>query len=183
MANSDEFEKFISAEELEQRIAELGAQISADYAGKDLLLIAVLKGSVIFLADLMRNITVPHSVDFMATSSYGSSTETSGIVRIVKDLTMSITGRNVLIVEDIIDTGHTLHYLLRFLKAREPREIRIVTLLDKRERREVDIEVDYVGFVIPNAFVIGYGLDFDEMYRNLPYIAIPKEGFFGSEVE
>jgi len=173
-----ELEEYISSGALQKRIAELGAQISCDYAGQDLVLIAVLKGSVIFLSDLMRHITVPHSVDFMATSSYGNSTESSGIVRIVKDLSMSITGRNVLIVEDIIDTGHTLHYLLQILSARQPTRIRIVTLLDKKERREVDIQVDYVGFEIPNAFVVGYGLDFNEYYRNLSAIYIPKEGFF-----
>ncbi len=178
-----ELKEYISREALQQRVAELGAQISRDYAGQDLVLVAVLKGSVVFLSDLMRYITVPHSVDFMATSSYGNSTESSGVVRIVKDLSMSITGRNVLIVEDIIDTGHTLHYLLRILNERGPSAIHVVTLLDKKERREVAIEVDYVGFEIPNAFVVGYGLDFNEYYRNLPAIFVPKEGFFQGETD
>ena len=165
-------EILIPEDRLQQRISELGAQISRDYAGEDLLLLAVLKGSVLFLSDLMRHITVPHSVDFMATSSYGASTESSGIVRILKDLDEPIQGRNVLIVEDIIDTGHTLDYLLRLLRARMPKSLRICTLLNKPDRREVDVHVDYIGFDIPNEFVLGYGLDYDELYRNLPYIAV-----------
>jgi hypoxanthine phosphoribosyltransferase len=165
-------EILIPEDRLQQRISELGAQISRDYAGEDLLLLAVLKGSVLFLSDLMRHITVPHSVDFMATSSYGASTESSGIVRILKDLDEPIQGRNVLIVEDIIDTGHTLDYLLRLLRARMPNSLRICTLLNKPDRREVDVRVDYIGFDIPNEFVLGYGLDYDELYRNLPYIAV-----------
>ena len=169
---------FISEDELQKRVAELGAEISRDYAGKDLLLVAVLKGSVVFLADLMREITIPHSVDFMATSSYGAATESSGIVRILKDLDMPIIDRNVLIVEDIVDTGHTLTYLRKLLLERRPASLRVCTLLDKRERREVDVPLDYIGFEIPNEFVVGYGLDYAELYRNLPYIAIPKEGFF-----
>ncbi len=177
----DRLEVYITEEALQKRVAELGAQISKDYEGKDLLLVAVLKGSVVFLADLMRQITIPHSIDFMATSSYGAATESSGIVRILKDLDIPIIGRNVLIVEDIVDTGHTLSYLRRLLLEREPASLRVVTLLDKRERREVDVPLDYVGFVVPNAFVVGYGLDYAELYRNLPYIAIPKEGFFDEE--
>jgi hypoxanthine phosphoribosyltransferase len=165
-------EVLIPEDRLQQRIGELGAQISRDYAGEDLLLLAVLKGSVLFLSDLMRSITIPHSVDFMATSSYGASTESSGIVRILKDLDEPIQGRNVLIVEDIIDTGHTLDYLLRLLRARMPKSLRICTLLNKPDRREVDVHVDYIGFDIPNEFVLGYGLDYDELYRNLPYIAV-----------
>jgi hypoxanthine phosphoribosyltransferase len=165
-------EILIPEDRLQQRISELGAQISRDYAGEDLLLLAVLKGSVLFLSDLMRHITVPHSVDFMATSSYGASTESSGIVRILKDLDEPIQGRNVLIVEDIIDTGHTLDYLLRLLRARMPNSLRICTLLNKPDRREVNVRVDYIGFDIPNEFVLGYGLDYDELYRNLPYIAV-----------
>jgi hypoxanthine phosphoribosyltransferase len=165
-------EVLIPEERLQQRICELGAQISRDYAGQDLLLLAVLKGSVLFLSDLMRCITVPHSIDFMATSSYGASTESSGVVRILKDLDEPIEGRNVLIVEDIIDTGHTLSYLLRMLRARTPKTIRICTLLNKPGRREVDVPVDYIGFDIPNEFVLGYGLDYAELYRNLPYIAV-----------
>ncbi len=177
----DLLEPLITEEQLQRRVAELGAEISRDYEGRDLLLVAVLKGSVVFLADLMRHITTPHSIDFMATSSYGAATESSGIVRILKDLDMPITGRNVLIVEDIVDTGHTLAYLRRLLLEREPASLRVVTLLDKRERREVDVPLDYVGFVVPNAFVVGYGLDYAELYRNLPYIAVPKEGFFDEE--
>jgi hypoxanthine phosphoribosyltransferase len=165
-------EILIPEDRLQQRIGELGAQISRDYEGQDLLLLAVLKGSVLFLSDLMRSITVPHAVDFMATSSYGASTESSGIVRILKDLDEPIQGRNVLIVEDIIDTGHTLDYLLRLLRARMPKSLRICTLLNKPDRREVDVHVDYIGFDIPNEFVLGYGLDYDELYRNLPYIAV-----------
>ena len=165
-------EVLIPEDRLQKRISELGAQISRDYAGEDLLLLAVLKGSVLFLSDLMRHITVPHAVDFIATSSYGASTESSGIVRILKDLDEPIQGRNVLIVEDIIDTGHTLNYLLRLLRARMPKSLRICTLLNKPDRREVDVHVDYIGFDIPNEFVLGYGLDYDELYRNLPYIAV-----------
>jgi len=165
-------EILIPEDRLRARICELGAQISRDYAGQDLLLLAVLKGSVLFLSDLMRCITVPHAIDFMATSSYGASTESSGVVRILKDLDEPIEGRNVLIVEDIIDTGHTLNYLLRMLRARTPKTVRICTLLNKPGRREVEVPVDYIGFDIPNEFVLGYGLDYAELYRNLPYIAV-----------
>jgi len=165
-------EILIPEDRLQERICELGAQISRDYAGQDLLLLSVLKGSVLFLTDLMRCITIPHSIDFMATSSYGASTESSGVVRILKDLDEPIEGRNVLIVEDIIDTGHTLSYLLRMLRARTPKTVRICTLLNKPGRREVDVPVDYIGFDIPNEFVLGYGLDYAELYRNLPYIAV-----------
>lgn len=165
-------EILIPQDRLQQRIGELGAQISRDYAGQDLLLIAVLKGSVLFLSDLMRSITIPHAIDFMATSSYGASTESSGVVRILKDLDEPIEGRNVLIVEDIIDTGHTLSYLLQLLRARMPKTLRICTLLNKPGRREVDVPVDYIGFDIPNEFVLGYGLDYAELYRNLPYVAV-----------
>ena len=174
-------EILIPEDRLQQRISELGAQISRDYAGEDLLLLAVLKGSVLFLSDLMRHITVPHAVDFMATSSYGASTESSGIVRILKDLDEPIQGRNVLIVEDIIDTGHTLDYLLRLLRARMPKSLRICTLLNKPDRREVDVHVDYIGFDIPNEFVLGYGLDYDELYRNLPYIAVLAPHVYAAE--
>jgi len=174
-------EILIPEDRLQQRITELGAQISRDYAGEDLLLLAVLKGSVLFLSDLMRHITVPHAVDFMATSSYGASTESSGIVRILKDLDEPIQGRNVLIVEDIIDTGHTLDYLLRLLRARMPKSLRICTLLNKPDRREIDVHVDYIGFDIPNEFVLGYGLDYDELYRNLPYIAVLAPHVYATE--
>ncbi|MCU0502323.1 MAG: hypoxanthine phosphoribosyltransferase, partial [Anaerolineae bacterium] len=140
-----------------------------------------LKGSVLFLSDLMRHITIPHAVDFMATSSYGASTESSGIVRILKDLDEPIQGRNVLIVEDIIDTGHTLNYLLLLLRARMPKSLRICTLLNKPDRREVDVHVDYIGFDIPNEFVLGYGLDYDELYRNLPYVAVLAPHVYATE--
>jgi hypoxanthine phosphoribosyltransferase len=159
---------------LNQRLAELGADITAKYTGKDLLLVAVLKGSVLFLADLIRHIQIPHEIDFMATSSYGAEVQSSGIVRILKDLNKPIEARHVLIVEDIIDSGHTLAYLTGLLAARNPASLEIVTLLDKPDRREVDIGVAWTGFSIPNEFVVGYGLDYDERYRNLPYIGILK---------
>lgn len=165
-------EILIPADRLQARIAELGAQISHDYAGQDLLLLSVLKGSILFLADLMRHITVPHAIDFMATSSYGPELQSSGVVRILKDLDRPIANLNVLIVEDIIDTGHTLHYLVRILQERRPKTLRICTLLNKPSRREIDVAVDYIGFDIPNKFVLGYGLDYMELYRNLPYIAV-----------
>lgn len=174
-------EILIPTDVLQARIAELGAQISRDYEGQDLMLIAVLKGSVLFMADLMRHITVPHSIDFMATSSYGTAFESSGVVRILKDLDTSIEDRNVLIVEDIIDTGRTLSYLLRILRARQPRSLEICALLDKRCRREVDVAVKYVGFEIPDKFVLGYGLDFVEKYRNLPYVAVLARKNYASE--
>jgi hypoxanthine phosphoribosyltransferase len=172
----------IDAEVLHRRICELGQAIDAEYAGKDLLLISVLKGSVVFMADLIRAISIPHEVDFMATSSYGTETQSSGVVRILKDLNKSIEGRHVLIVEDIIDSGHTLDYLARILRARQPASLRIMTLLDKPERREVPIVVDWVGFAIPNEFVIGYGLDYNELYRNLPYIGILKPHVYAHAV-
>ncbi len=164
----------IDAQAIQERVKELGRYIDEQYAGKDLLLVSVLKGSVIFMADLLRAISIPHEIDFMATSSYGASTESSGVVRILKDLNQPIEGRHVLIVEDIIDSGHTLAYLTRILEARNPASLRIVTLLDKPERREVDLDVDWVGFSIPNEFVIGYGLDYNEIYRNLPFIGVLK---------
>lgn len=163
---------------LQNRIRELGEAIEEAYRGKDLLLISVLKGSIVFMADLIRYIRIPHEIDFMATSSYGADVQSSGVVRILKDLNKPIEGRNVLVVEDIIDSGHTLNYLLRILRERQPASIRIVSLLDKPERREVDIDVDWIGFSIPNAFVVGYGLDYDEVYRNLPYIGILKPSVY-----
>ena len=165
-------EILIEQEPLQARIAELGAEISRDYAGRDLLLVGVLKGAVFFLADLMRELAVPCEIDFMAISSYGAGTDSSGVVRILKDLDMNISGRDVLVVEDIIDSGLTLSYLMRSLKARKPASLEVCTLLTKPERREVDVPVRYVGFEIPNKFVIGYGLDFDQRYRNLPYVAV-----------
>jgi hypoxanthine phosphoribosyltransferase len=165
-------EILIDEEPLQARIAELGAEISRDYAGRDLLLVGVLKGAVFFLADLMRELSVPCEIDFMAISSYGAGTDSSGVVRILKDLDMNIAGRDVLVVEDIIDSGLTLSYLMRSLTARKPASLEVCTLLTKPERREVDVPVRYVGFEIPNRFVIGYGLDFDQRYRNLPYVAV-----------
>src|SRR5213595_3357248 len=157
------------------RVAELGADVSADYAGRDLLLVGVLKGAVFFMADLMRHLTVTCEVDFMAISSYGAATDSSGVVRILKDLDINIAGRDVLVVEDIIDSGLTLSYLMRNLEAREPASLEICALLTKPERREIDVPVRYVGFEIPNRFVIGYGLDFAERYRNLPYVGVLDE--------
>jgi hypoxanthine phosphoribosyltransferase len=172
--DDDVAEILITAKDLKGRIHTLGQQISADYVGEDLLLVCVLKGAVTFLADLMRQITIPHAVDFMAISSYGASTESSGIVRILKDLDTNISGRSVLIVEDIIDTG-TLNYITQNLRTRNPKSVRICTLLSKPSRREIQIPLDYVGFEIPNKFVIGYGLDFGEIYRSLPYIGVLKK--------
>jgi hypoxanthine phosphoribosyltransferase len=165
-------EVLIDRDVLQRRIEELGEEISADYAGRDLLLIGVLKGAVFFMADLMRNLTIPCEIDFMAISSYGDSTDSSGVVRILKDLDINIEGRDVLIVEDIIDSGLTLSYLMRNLEAREPASLEICALLTKPDRREADVPVRYIGFEIPNRFVIGYGLDFAERYRNLPYVGV-----------
>ena len=165
-------ETLIDRDALQRRIAELGEEISADYAGRDLLLVGVLKGAVFFMADLMRGLTIPCEIDFMAISSYGDSTDSSGVVRILKDLDINIEGRDVLVVEDIIDSGLTLSYLMRNLEARAPATLEICALLTKPERREIEVPVRYVGFEIPNRFVIGYGLDFAERYRNLPYVAV-----------
>jgi hypoxanthine phosphoribosyltransferase len=154
------------------RVAELGTEVSEDYAGKDLLLVGVLKGAVFFMADLMRQLTIPCEVDFMAISSYGASTDSSGVVRILKDLDINIEGRDVLVVEDIIDSGLTLSYLIRNLESRNPASLEVCALLTKPARREIDVRVRYTGFEIPNEFVIGYGLDFGERYRNLPYVAV-----------
>jgi hypoxanthine phosphoribosyltransferase len=168
-------EALVTQPDLERRVRELGAEISRDYDGKDLFLVGVLKGAVFFLSDLMRSIEVPCEVDFMAVASYGSSTDSSGVVRILKDLDATIEGKDVLIVEDIIDSGLTLSYLLRTLRAREPRSLEVCALLTKPERREVDLPIRYTGFEIPNKFVIGYGLDHAERYRNLPYVAVLQE--------
>jgi hypoxanthine phosphoribosyltransferase len=168
-------EILIDEETLHGRIAELGAQISDDYRGQDLLLIGVLKGAIFFMADLMRSIDIPCEVDFMAISSYGAGIDSSGVVRILKDLDVSIEGRNVLVVEDIIDSGLTLSYLLRNLEAREPASLEVCALLTKPERRENDVACRYVGFEIPNRFVIGYGLDFAERYRNLPFVGVLRD--------
>jgi hypoxanthine phosphoribosyltransferase len=170
-------EPMISAERLQQRIAELGAEIARDYQGKNPLLIGVLKGACIFISDLLRNADLRLGIEFMAISSYGSSTRTSGEVRIVKDLDVPIEGRDILVVEDIVDTGLTLSYLLANLKSRGARSVKLVALLDKPERRkrDVKVEIDYLGFTIPDAFVVGYGLDFAERYRNLPFIGVLKD--------
>ena len=165
-------EVLIEEDALQERVAALGQELSADYADRDLLLIGVLKGAVFCMADLMRHITVPCEVDFMAISSYGASTDSSGVVRILKDLDINIEGRDVLVVEDIIDSGLTLSYLMRNLEARGPESLEICALLTKPDRREMDVPVRYIGFEIPDRFVIGYGLDFAERYRNLPYVAV-----------
>jgi hypoxanthine phosphoribosyltransferase len=170
--HSDVGEVLIDEEALRTRVVELGAEISEDYEGRDLLLVGVLQGAIFFISDLMRELTVPCEVDFMAISSYGAATDSSGVVRILKDLEINITGRDVLVVEDIIDSGLTLSYLRRTLGARKPKSLEICALLTKPERREVEVPVRYVGFEIPNRFVIGYGLDFAERYRNLPYIGV-----------
>ena len=166
-------EILIPADRVQQRIRELGDQISRDYQGQDLMLVCILRGGVMFLTDLMRAITVPHTVDFMAISSYGAGArQTTGQVRIGLDLASSVEGRNVLLVEDIIDSGHTIASVLELLGARRPRNLRVCTLLDKAERREAQVPIDYCGFIIPNKFVFGYGLDLDEYYRNLPFIGV-----------
>ena len=167
-------EVLIDEDALAQRVVELGAEISADYRGRDLLLVGVLKGAVFFIADLMRAIDIPCEVDFMAISSYGSATDSSGVVRILKDLDLSIEGRNVLVVEDIVDSGLTLAYLVRTLTARSPASLEICALMTKPARR-VDVQCRYVGFEIPKRFVIGYGLDFAQRYRNLPYVGILRD--------
>jgi hypoxanthine phosphoribosyltransferase len=164
-------EVLVQKDELEHRVRQLGAEISRDYEGLDLLLVGVLKGAVFFLSDLMRRIEIPCEVDFMAVASYGSATDSSGVVRILKDLDTPIEGRDVLIVEDIVDSGLTLQYLLRSLGAREPRSLEVCALLTKPERRKVELPTRYVGFEIPNKFAIGYGLDHSERFRNLPYVA------------
>jgi hypoxanthine phosphoribosyltransferase len=168
-------EVLVDEDALQSRVRELGAAISEDYRGRDLLLIGVLKGAIFFMADLMRTIDVPCEVDFMAISSYGAGVDSSGVVRILKDLDVSIEGRNVLVVEDIVDSGLTLSYLLRNLEAREPASLEVCALLTKPERRENDVECRYIGFEIPNRFVIGYGLDFAERYRNLPYVGVLRD--------
>jgi hypoxanthine phosphoribosyltransferase len=161
----------LTAEELERRIQELGAEISRDYEGKDLLLLGILKGAVFFLSDLVRQLTVPAEIDFMAVASYGSATKSSGVVRILKDLDRAIEGRDVLIIEDIVDSGLTLRYLLGSLGGRNPRTLEVCALMVKPEARVVDVPIKYVGFEIPNEFVIGYGLDYAQRYRGLPYVA------------
>ena len=176
MASDDAIgEILVEADALSRRVCELAQEISSDYEGRDLVLIGVLKGAVFFLSDLMRRLTVPVEVDFMAVASYGTATKSSGVVRILKDLDAVIEGRDVLIVEDIVDSGLTLQYLLRNLAGRNPRSLEVCALLIKPERRKVELQTRYVGFEIPNRFAIGYGLDHGERYRNLPYVAALKD--------
>ncbi|GAA0781849.1 hypoxanthine phosphoribosyltransferase [Hathewaya limosa] len=164
-----------SEEQLRGRIKELGEQISRDYKGKELLLVGILKGSVMFMSDLLKEITIPCQMDFMAVSSYGMSSTSSGIVRILKDLDYEIEGKNVLVIEDIIDSGTTLKYLMKYLKSRNPESVEIACLLNKPDRRKVELDVRYLGYDVPDYFLVGYGLDYAEMYRNLPFIGILKE--------
>ena len=168
----------ISEEELSKIVKELGAKITEDYKDKNLLLVSILKGSVTFMADLMREINIPCNIDFMAVSSYGSGTKSSGVVKIIKDLDSSMEGKDLLIVEDILDSGRTLNYIKEILLARNPKSIRICTLFDKPERRDVDLYADYIGSKVPNEFIVGYGLDYNEYYRNLPYIGVLKESVY-----
>jgi hypoxanthine phosphoribosyltransferase len=182
--HEDVAEILVSEAEIAEKVAELGARISADYAGRPLTLVSVLKGSLPFMADLMRAIELPLRIDLMEVSSYGgSSTESSGLVRILKDLSASIEGEDVLIVEDIIDTGLTLNYLIRYLRGKNPRSLRICTLLNKPARRLVEIPVDYIGFEIPDQFVVGYGLDYGEVYRNLRFVGVLKPEVYGDHGE
>ena len=178
--HADVEEVLLDADTIAARVAELGTQLSADYEGRNPVLLSVLKGALVFLADLMRTMDVPSSIDLMELSSYGSGTETSGQVRILKDLSHSIEGRDVVIVEDIIDTGLTLNYLMRYLAERHPASVRVCCLLDKPARRLAEIEIDYRGFTIPDRFVVGYGLDYDERYRNLPYIGVLKPSVYSA---
>ena len=164
----------LSEDEIREKVRELGGKITADYKNSNLMLVTVLKGAVVFLADLMRQIDVPAEIDFMVVSSYGSGVKSSGVEKIVKDLDVPLAGKDILIVEDILDSGLTLSYIKELLESRGPRSIRIATLLDKPSRRKVDLQADYIGFSVPDEFVIGYGLDYDEKYRNLPYIGILK---------
>ncbi|ONI42423.1 hypoxanthine phosphoribosyltransferase [Candidatus Epulonipiscium fishelsonii] len=168
-------ETLISEEAIQKRIKELGAQISQDYRNQEIIMLCVLKGSVMFMADLSKRITLPVKMEFMAVSSYGDEYKSSGVVKIVKDLDQPIEGKDILIVEDIIDSGRTLNYLKNILSERNPKSLKICTLLDKPDKRVVDVDVEYIGFTIPDNFVIGYGLDYQQEYRNLPYIAINKE--------
>lgn len=172
----DEIKKVLFTEEdLQLKCKELGEKITKDYEDKDLLVVGVLKGSVLFTSDLIKNIKIPCEIDFMAVSSYGNSTESSGVVRILKDLDNGIEGKDVLIVEDIVDTGNTLSYLKRYLNGRGANSVKIITLLDKPERRTAEVEVDYIGFEVPNEFIVGYGIDYAEKYRNLPFVGILNE--------
>ena len=171
----------LSEDEIREKVRELGGKITADYKNSNLMLVTVLKGAVVFLADLMRAIEVPAEIDFMVVSSYGSGVKSSGVVKIVKDLDVPLAGKDLLIVEDILDSGLTLSYIKELLASRGPASIKIATLLDKPSRRKVDLVADYIGFSVPDEFVIGYGLDYDEKYRNLPYIGILKPSVYGGE--
>lgn len=175
----DILEVLFSEEKLASIVQKMGERISEDYRGKNLLMVSVLKGSVVFMSDLMRSITIPCSIDFMATSSYGSGVKTSGVVKIIKDLDINLKGFDVLVVEDILDSGLTLSYILELLQARGPKSIRLCTLFDKPDRRTVNITADYVGSVVPDEFIVGYGLDYDEKYRNLPFVGILKPEVYG----
>lgn len=174
MAEKHHVETYLSEEEVNAKIREVGEKISRDYEGKQIHLICVLKGGTFFMCELAKRISVPVTLDFMSVSSYGSGTESSGVIKIIKDLDESLEGKDVIVVEDVIDSGRTLSHLLELLKSRNPNSIKLCTLLDKPDRRVVDVDVDYTGFVIPDEFVVGYGLDYDQLYRNLPYIGIVK---------
>ncbi|MBU3805822.1 MAG: hypoxanthine phosphoribosyltransferase [Candidatus Fournierella pullistercoris] len=175
MSMRDDILKVLFTEEqLKEKCAEMGAQITKDYQGKNLVLVTVLKGAVVYMADLMRHIDLECAIDFMVVSSYGSGTKSTGVVKIVKDLDEDLSGKDILIVEDILDTGMTLNYLKGLLSSRNPASIRIATLLDKPERRAVELQADYVGYQVPDEFVVGYGLDYDEKYRNLPFVGVLK---------
>ena len=176
--DDDVLKGLVSQEELQAKVARMGRDISRDYEGKNLLLVSILKGSVVYMADLMRAITIPARIDFMATSSYGSGVKTSGVVKIVKDLDLELKGYDILIVEDILDSGKTLSYLMELLQARGPKSIQICTLFDKPDRREVEVRPTYVGAQIPDAFIVGYGLDYDEKYRNLPFVGVLKPSVY-----
>lgn len=176
-------ETLFTEEDLEAIVARIGAQISKDYEGKNLLMVSVLKGSLMFMADLMRHITIPCSIDFLSVSSYGSGTSTSGEVRILKDLDRSLEGKDLLVVEDILDSGVTLSFLLKNLSARNPSSIRLCTLLDKPERRRVEVKADYIGASVPDKFIVGYGLDYDEKYRNIPFVGVLKPEIYTHEKE
>ena len=176
--NDDIRAVLVSEQQLKDKVAQLGAQISQDYAGKDLVLVSILKGAVVFMADLMRAVTIPCSIDFMVVSSYGAGTTTTGLVKIIKDLDSDLSGKDVLIVEDILDTGVTLSNLVPMLKMRDPNSVRICAILDKPSRRRADIQADYIGFQVPDDFVEGYGLDYAEKYRNLPYVGVLKPSVY-----
>ncbi|MGE5677140.1 MAG: hypoxanthine phosphoribosyltransferase [Pseudomonadota bacterium] len=171
---NDVLKIMISEEEIAKRVKELGKQLTEDYKGSDLMIVGILKGCMLFLSDLVREIKLPLTMDFMVVSSYGSATKSSGVVRIIKDLERDIQGKDILIVEDIVDTGLTLSYLIENLKSRNPKSVKVCSLLDKPDRRKSNVDIEYTGFVIPDEFVIGYGLDYAEVYRNLPYVCVLK---------